>query len=52
VRPVAVLDGLPDDGDAGRPQQLAQLGQVVAALEHGDEIRPLLGALARFGAVA
>jgi hypothetical protein len=52
VRPVPVLDRLPDDGDAGGPQQLAQLGEVVAALEHGDEERPLLGALAGLGAVA
>ena len=32
VRPVAVLDGLADDGDAGGAQQLAQLGEVVAGL--------------------
>ena len=30
MRLVAVLDGLPDDRDARRAQQLAQLGEVVA----------------------
>jgi hypothetical protein len=43
VRGVAVLDGLADGRDAGRPQQLAQLGEVVALRKGGDHERTLLG---------
>ena len=44
VRLLAVLDRLPDDRHAGRAQQLAQLGEVVAVLERGDAERALLRA--------
>ena len=44
VRLVAVLDGLADDGDARGAQQLAQLAEVVARLEGGDQVGALLGA--------
>jgi hypothetical protein len=46
MRPIAVLDGLPDDRDACRAQQLAQLGEVLAVLERrhaeGTLLRPSL----------
>ena len=42
MRLVAVLDGLADDRDARRAQQLAQLGEVVAVLEGGDAEGALL----------
>ncbi len=42
MHPVAVLDRLPDHGDPRRPQQLAQLGEIVALVEDGDQERPLL----------
>jgi hypothetical protein len=42
VRLVAVLDRLPDDRDAGRAQQLAQLGEVLALLQGGDAEGALL----------
>ena len=41
---VAMLDGLPDDRDAGGGQKLAQLGEVVARLQRGDDVGALLGA--------
>ena len=44
VRLLEVLDDLPDDRDAGRAQQLAQLGEVVSGCERGDAERPLLRA--------
>jgi hypothetical protein len=42
VRLVAVLDGLPDDRHAGRAQQLAQLGEILAVLQGGDAEGALL----------
>ena len=45
VRALAMLDELADDGDAGRAQELAQLGEVLA----GRERRDAHGALARAG---
>jgi hypothetical protein len=48
-----MLDGLADDRHAGRAQQLAQLGEIVAVLERGDAERALLRApLARLVARA
>ena len=44
VRLLAVLDDLPDDGDARGAQQLVQLGEVVAVRQRGDAERALLGA--------
>ena len=44
VRRLAVLDGLPDDGDAGRAQKLVQLGEVVALGQRRDAEGALLGA--------
>ena len=44
MRLLAVLYGLPDDGDTGRLQQLVELAQVVALLERGDAEGTLLGA--------
>jgi hypothetical protein len=41
---LAVLDGLADHRDARGAQELAQLGQVVARVEHGDAERALAGA--------
>ena len=52
VRAVAVLDALADDVDPGGAQQLAQLGEVVALLQRGDEVRALLGARGPGGARA
>ena len=43
VRALAVLDGLADHGDAGRAQQLLELGQVVALRQSGDQEGALLG---------
>ena len=52
MRLLEVLDDLPDDRDAGRAQQLVQLGEVVAGLERGDAERPLLRAPRRLLVVA
>jgi hypothetical protein len=49
VRLVAVLDDLAHDDAARGAQQLAQLGEVVAAVEHGDQEGALLGAGGRAG---
>jgi hypothetical protein len=40
---LAVLDERPDDGDAGRPQELLELGEVLAGRERRDADGPLLG---------
>ena len=42
MRLVAMLDGLADDGHPRRPQQLAQLGQVVALGQRRDAEGALL----------
>ncbi len=49
MRMVAALDQLPDDGDAGRAQQLAQLGELllVAVRHDRDQVGALAGAAAR-----
>src|SRR3954471_21073555 len=44
VRRLTVLHRLADRRDAGRAQQLAQLGEIVALLEGADRERALLGA--------
>ena len=49
VRVIAALDELPDVGDAGGPQQLAQLGELLLAAfgHHGDQVGALPRAPAR-----
>jgi hypothetical protein len=42
-----VLHGLTDDRDARGAQQLAQLGEILALGESGDEVGALLGARLR-----
>ena len=43
MRPLAVLDELADGGHARGPQQLTQLGQVVALGGDPDDVGALLG---------
>ncbi len=53
MRALAPLDELPDDGDAGRAQQLGELAQVVVGVRRrGDAEGPLARALRGLGSVS